>query len=120
MPADPMRLDDLAREAGVASTTVRLYRNRGLLPPPRLEGRTGFYDAAHLARLRLIARLQDDGFSLAGIGRLLETWQQGRSLDDVVGVEQQLDALLHRPGVVLAPEELAGRFPADALTPDLL
>jgi DNA-binding transcriptional MerR regulator len=118
---DPMRLDDLAREAGVATTTVRLYRSKGLLPPPRLVGRTGFYDDTHLARLRLIARLQDEGFSLAGIGRLLETWQQGRSLDDVVGVEQQLDALLHhRRGVVLSPEELLDRFPDGALTPDLV
>ena len=51
------RLDELARAAGVASTTVRLYRSRGLLPPPRLEGRTGWYDDAHLSRLCLIARL---------------------------------------------------------------
>ena len=35
------RLDELARRAGVASTTVRLYRSKGLLARPRLEGRTG-------------------------------------------------------------------------------
>src|SRR5688500_9546618 len=66
-----MRLDDLAAAAGVATTTVRLYRQRGLLPPPRLVGRTGWFGPHHLARLRLIARLQGDGFSLAGIGKLL-------------------------------------------------
>lgn len=114
------RLDDLAREAGVASTTVRLYRTKGLLPPPRLEGRTGWYDDAHLARLRLIARLQEQGHSLAGIGRLLETWHDGRSLDDLVGVEEQLDALLHRRAVTLGIEELAARFPPGALTPELV
>lgn len=116
-----MRLDDLARKAGVASTTVRLYQQKGLLPKPRLVGRTGFYDDHHLARLRLIARLQQEGFSLAGIRRLLDTWEAGRSLDDVVGVEQQLDALLRRPaGVVLSAEELLGRFPADSLSPALV
>jgi DNA-binding transcriptional MerR regulator len=113
-------VDDLAREAGVASTTVRLYRTKGLLPPPRMEGRTGWYDESHLARLRLIARLQGEGHSLAGISRLLDTWQQGRGLDAVVGVEEQLDALLHRRAAVLSPSELADRFPTGALTAELV
>ena len=67
-----LRIDDLAREAGVASTTVRLYRTKGLLAPPRMEGRTGWYDDSHLARLRLIARLQDEGHSLAGISQIVK------------------------------------------------
>src|SRR3569832_234580 len=92
--AKEFRLDELARRAKVASTTVRLYRAKGLLPPPRLEGRTGWYSEAHLNRLRLIARLQDEGHSLAGIGDLLDLWEQGRSLDAVVGVEAELDALI--------------------------
>lgn len=116
-----MRLDDLAREAGVASTTVRLYQNKGLLPPPRLVGRTGYYDEHHLARLRLIHRLQEDGFSLSGIARVLETWQSGGGLDELIGAEVQLDALLHgRNEVVLSAEELLDRFPTDALTPELV
>ena len=119
--ADEMRLDDLAAAAEVATTTVRLYRQRGLLPPPRLQGRTGWYSASHLARLRLIARLQDEGFSLAGIGRLLESWEQGRDLTDLVGVEAQLDQLLgRRAAVVLSPMELAERFPVATLTPELV
>jgi DNA-binding transcriptional MerR regulator len=120
MVSQEYRIDDLAREAGVASTTVRLYRTKGLLPPPRMEGRTGWFDESHLARLRLIGRLQDEGHSLAGISKLLATWEQGRGLDAVVGVEEQLDALLHRRAAVLSPEELAGRFPDGALTPALV
>ena len=113
------RLDDLARKADVASTTVRLYRQKGLLAPPRLVGRTGWYDDAHLSRLRLIARLQDQGYSLAGIGDLLAKWEQGRSLDSVVGVEGELDALLGSAhAVVLEPAELMARFPS--LTPELV
>jgi DNA-binding transcriptional MerR regulator len=120
-PEDGMRLDDLAREAGVATTTVRLYQNRGLLPGPRLVGRTGYYDQRHLTRLRLIARLQEQGFSLAGIARLLATWETGRDLGDLVGLEEQLDMLLHRTrAVVIDASELAARMPADALTPELL
>lgn len=115
------RIDDLAREAGVATTTVRLYQNRGLLPAPRLEGRTGWYGPSHLARLRLIGRLQDDGFSLAGIARLLEEWEQGRTLDSIVGVEEQLDVLLgERHAVVLDAADLIERFPDGSMTPDLV
>jgi DNA-binding transcriptional MerR regulator len=116
-----MRLDTLAAAAGLATTTVRLYQQRGLLPGPRLVGRTGWYGPAHLGRLRLIARLQDQGFSLAGIGRLLESWGQGRDLTDLVDVDAQIDALLPpRSAVVLDPAELAARFPPGALTPDLV
>jgi len=101
------RIDELARKAKVASTTVRLYRSKGLLAPPRLEGRTGWYDEAHLSRLRLIARLQADGYSLAGIGDLLRQWEEGRSLDAVIGV-------------VLDVAEVLERFPAGAMTPELM
>jgi DNA-binding transcriptional MerR regulator len=115
------RLDDLARQAGVASTTVRLYQNRGLLAPPRLEGRTGWYDDSHLSRLRLIARLQGEGYSLAGISNLLEQWEQGRSLDAVVGVEAELDALVGDVHAIeLDPVELLGRFPDGAMTPEIM
>jgi len=116
-----MRLDELARQAGVATTTVRLYQNRGLLTGPRLVGRTGYYDQSHLARLALIGRLQDQGFSLAGIGRVLETWEEGRDLADLVGVEQQLDVLLNqRHDVVLDAPDLLAQFPPGSLTPELI
>jgi DNA-binding transcriptional MerR regulator len=122
MDADhEMRLDDLAAAANVATTTVRLYRQRGLLPAPRLVGRTGWYGPAHLSRLRLIARLQEQGFSLAGIGKLLDSWERGQDLTDLVGVEAQLDELLaRRAPVTLDAAELAERIPAAAVSPDLV
>ena len=95
--------------------------DRGLLPPPHLDGRTGWYDESHLSRLRLIARLQQQGHSLAGIGDLIDQWEHGRDLDAVIGVEAGLDALLGDPhAVTLSAEELAGRFPPGALTPDVM
>jgi DNA-binding transcriptional MerR regulator len=118
---DGMRLDELARRAGVATTTIRLYQQRGLLPGPRIAGRTGYYDDRHLARLALIGRLQEQGFSLAGIARVLETWEAGRDLSDLVGVEEELRALLdRRREVVLDAAALAARFPAETLTPDVV
>jgi DNA-binding transcriptional MerR regulator len=118
---DEMRLDDLARAAGVASTTVRLYQAKGLLAPPRLQGRTGWYDDSHLRRLRLIARLQDDGFSLAGISSLLDAWESGGGIDALVGVETQLDEMLGEPHAdVVTVTDLLDRFPEGSMTPDLV
>lgn len=113
-----MRVDDLARAAGVATTTIRLYQSKGLLPPPRLVGRTGYYGAAHFERLTAIARLQDEGFSLAGIGALIERWERGGDLDELLGAGGRLDHFLGtRESTVLTAEELLARFPADSLDP---
>jgi DNA-binding transcriptional MerR regulator len=51
---------------------VRAHAARGLLPPPHIQGRTGFYGTEHLARLELITHLQSEGFSLAAIERLVD------------------------------------------------
>ena len=116
-----MRLDDFARAVGVPTTTVRLYQAKGLLPGPRLVGRTGYYDESHLTRLRLITRLQDEGFSLAAVRRLLDEWEQGRDLDALLGVEREVGSLLGGPRpVVVDPGELLQRFPEGAVTPELL
>jgi len=115
------RLDEIARQAEVASTTVRLYQSKGLLAPPRLEGRTGWYDDSHLSRLRLISRLQHEGHSLAGIADLIEQWENGRSLDAVIGIEAELDSLLGEAhAIVLDPGDLLARFPEGSMTPELL
>ena len=116
-----MRVDDLARAAGVATTTIRLYQSKGLLPPPRLVGRTGYYGDAHLTRLEVIARLQDEGFSLAGIASLLERWERGEELADVVGAEEQLGGVFgHRQAITLTAEELLERFPPGAMQPEFI
>jgi DNA-binding transcriptional MerR regulator len=121
MTVTEYRLDELARLAGVASTTVRLYQARGLLAPPRLVGRTGWYDDAHLARLRLIANLQADGHSLAGIADLLAQWERGRSLEAVIGVEAELGSLLADVHAVeLEPSDVWARFPEGSMTPELM
>jgi DNA-binding transcriptional MerR regulator len=118
---EEMRVDDLARAAGVATTTIRLYQSKGLLAPPRLVGRTGWYDQRHLSRLRVIARLQDQGFSLAAIGALLERWERGEGLAGLVGAEGQIGNLLgHRRAEVLTAEELLEWLPVEALDVELI
>src|SRR3712207_7788409 len=61
---------------------IRAHQSRGLLPPPEVRGRTGFYGPEHVARIELIKELQADGFNLESIRRLLES--AGGSTDEVL------------------------------------
>lgn len=69
---DRMTIDELARRAGMTVRNVREHQSRGLLEPPTVEGRRGYYGARHLARLRLIRDLQSEGLNLQAIAWLLE------------------------------------------------
>ncbi len=66
-----MTIDDLAATTGVSSRSIRYYQTRGLLPPPKVKGRRGFYDQRHVERLQLIAELSEEGLNLQAIGWLL-------------------------------------------------
>lgn len=112
-------IEDLAHESGVPVSTVRMYQARGLLPAPSKRGRVGFYGPGHLARMRLIGRLQEEGFSLASIKHLADAWEDGRGLSDVLGLEAQVADWDRRP-VQLQPDELASMFDGAELTPDLV
>jgi DNA-binding transcriptional MerR regulator len=68
---EPFRVEQLAAAAGVGVGTVRFYQARDLLDPPRRRGRVALYDEAHLARLHRIRSLQQQGFTLAQIRRVL-------------------------------------------------
>lgn len=65
-------LADLARLADVTPRTVRYYVAQGLLPSPDAAGPATRYSEGHLARLRLIRRLQRDHLPLAEIRERLE------------------------------------------------
>lgn len=71
MVTEELTIDELARRAGMTVRNIRAHQSRGLLPPPQIRGRTGFYGPEHVARLQLIAEMQADGFNLAAIKRLL-------------------------------------------------
>jgi DNA-binding transcriptional MerR regulator len=66
------RVDELARLSGVSVDTVRFYQGRGLIEPPERDGRVAWYSDDHLARLRHIRELKDQGFNLGSIRRLLD------------------------------------------------
>jgi DNA-binding transcriptional MerR regulator len=69
--ASRLTIGELAEAAGMTVRNVRNHAARGLLPPPVLVGRTGYYGEAHLERLKLIRAMQAAGFNLEAIGCLL-------------------------------------------------
>lgn len=81
-----LTISDLAEQAGLTVRTLRDYNERGLLPPPKMKGRTGFYGEEHLNRVRIVERLLERGITLNGVRGLLEAWDRGEDLADVLGV----------------------------------
>ncbi len=66
-----LTVDELAAETGMTVRNVRAYSSRGLLPPPRLEGRTGYYGPDHVARLTLVREMLDQGYTLTAAEKLI-------------------------------------------------
>jgi DNA-binding transcriptional MerR regulator len=69
--ATRLTIGELAAAAGMTVRNIRNHQSRGLLPPPVLEARTGYYGETHVERLRLIREMQAEGFNLEAIRRLL-------------------------------------------------
>src|SRR3954464_13523147 len=108
-------MEELARMAGITARTLRFYRERKLIPPPRREGRIAWYDDHHLARLRTIAALLERGHTLTGIAELADALEHGRDVADLVG----LDTPTEEEPVRLTPEELAARFEGEGTAENL-
>ena len=70
-----LTIEQLAAESSMSVRNIRAHQARGLLTPPEVRMRVGYYGPEHVAQLRLIRELQDDGFNLGGIKRLLEDSQ---------------------------------------------
>ncbi len=103
-----LTIEQLAAQSGMSVRNIRAHQARGLLAPPEVRLRVGYYGPEHVAQLRLIRDLQEEGFNLAGIKRLL---------DDAEGTAQRLahfrQALTeaHRePAETLSRTELGRRF----------
>jgi DNA-binding transcriptional MerR regulator len=111
---DECGIDELARRAGTTVRTVRLYQEKGLLPPPERRGRFAAYGPRHLTRLQLVLRLAGRGYSLAAIADLTEAWDAQRGLAHVLGVEDVLAERAHTEEPVrVTLDELLTWFPGD-------
>ncbi|SEG34890.1 DNA-binding transcriptional regulator, MerR family [Actinacidiphila yanglinensis] len=117
------RVEELAEAAGIPVRTLRFYRERRLLPPPRREGRIAWYSEDHLARLRTISALLERGHTLGGIADLIAAWEKGRTLDGVaelLGLEGALATpWSEETPIRLSPQELADYF-GEGISPENL
>jgi DNA-binding transcriptional MerR regulator len=104
-----MTIDELARRTGMTVRNIRAHQSRGLVPPPEVRGRTGYYGDDHVARIELIKELQADGFNLESIRKLLET--AGGSSAEVLDFSRTLRAPFEdeQPEIISA-DELAERW----------
>jgi DNA-binding transcriptional MerR regulator len=83
-----LTIDELAQRTGMTVRNIRAHQSRGLLPPPEVRGRTGYYGQEHVARIELISEMQADGFNLQAIKRLLEG--SNGAVEQVLGFRRAL------------------------------
>lgn len=107
-----LTVEQLAYETGMSVRNIRNHQSRGLLPPPEVRARVGYYGPEHVARLRLIQEMQSEGFKLSAISRLIG--EHGADADRFVGLRQAVTA----PFATEAPEvytraELVEKFGTD-------
>ncbi|MET0455317.1 MAG: MerR family transcriptional regulator [Mycobacterium sp.] len=96
------RLDELATLSGVSARNIRAYRERGLLDPPRREGRLALYDDHHLSQLRTINELLRKGFTSAHIAEFLASTRNGHDLAGILGLQQSIFGERRHGAVVAA------------------
>jgi len=68
-----MTIGELAERTGMTVRNIRAHQTRGLLPPPVVHGRTGYYNEDHVARVELTRELQAEGLNLEAIRRMQES-----------------------------------------------
>jgi DNA-binding transcriptional MerR regulator len=104
-----LTVEQLAAEVGMSVRNIRNHHTRGLLPPPEVRARVGYYNAEHVARLKLILDLQADGFNLAAIERLL-SGSDGLA-ERLLGLRRAVTTPYEPEAAeMITAEELAGRF----------
>jgi DNA-binding transcriptional MerR regulator len=115
-----MTIRELAERTGMTVRNIRAHQTRGLLPPPLVRGRTGYYNDEHVARVALTREMQADGLNLEAIRRVLESGDGAAT--EIFDFTRALRAPFEdeAPEIVEA-EELAGVWgTGSALDPDLM
>jgi DNA-binding transcriptional MerR regulator len=113
-----LMIDELARRVGMTVRNVRAHQSRGLLPPPEIRGRTGYYGAEHIGRLELIKDLQAEGYSLEVIKRILDR-SPGTTAAEVLNFTRAVtEPFSDEQPELVQQVEMAERW-GDQLTPKL-
>lgn len=110
-----LTIEQLAARTGMTVRNIRSHVTRGLLPPPHLKGRTGYYGSEHVARLQLVTGLQQQGFNLAAIHKLVGGPSAPSADETVAFYRTALGPWLTESPEIWTEPELAGQF---GLQPD--
>ena len=106
-----LTIEQLAGRTGMSVRNIRNHQSRGLLPPPEVRARVGYYSEEHVTRLRLIQELQAQGLKLTAIQRLIG--EHGPSAEQFIGLRRAVIAPFETESPeVLSVTELLERFGA--------
>jgi DNA-binding transcriptional MerR regulator len=119
VPDGKMTIGELARRTGMTIRNIRAHQTRGLLPPPEVYGRTGYYDESHVARVELTREMQSEGLNLEAIRRVLES--TGGSSQEIVDFARAVRAPFEdETPEIFDAEELAASWRVDRVDPKLV
>jgi DNA-binding transcriptional MerR regulator len=113
-----MTIGELARRTGMTVRNIRAHQTRGLLPPPEVQGRTGFYNQEHVARIELTREMQAEGLNLEAIRRVLD---HTGSSQEIVDFARAIRAPFEdETPEIFDAAELAASWGVDRIDPKLL
>jgi DNA-binding transcriptional MerR regulator len=118
--AGEMTIRQLAERTGMTVRNIRAHQTRGLLPPPIVRGRTGYYNDEHVARIELTREMQADGLNLEAIRRVFET-SDGEAVAEIFDFTRALRMPFDdETPEIYEPAELAATWGAKEVDPDLI
>jgi DNA-binding transcriptional MerR regulator len=118
-PEGKMTIGELARRTGMTVRNIRAHQTRGLLPPPEVQGRTGYYGDEHIARIELTREMQGEGLNLEAIRRVLES-TEGSSAEIVDFARAVRAPFEDETPEIFEASELAEIWEAKELDPKLV
>jgi DNA-binding transcriptional MerR regulator len=119
VPDGKLTIGELARRTGMTVRNIRAHQTRGLLPPPEVHGRTGYYNEDHVARIELTREMQAEGLNLEAIRRVLES-TDGSSVEIVDFARAVRAPFEDETPEIFAVAELAELWGAEEIDPKLV
>jgi DNA-binding transcriptional MerR regulator len=114
-----MTIGELARRTGMTIRNIRAHQTRGILPPPEVHGRTGYYTEDHVARIELTREMQAEGLNLEAIRRVLES-SEGSSREIIDFARAVRAPFEDETPEIFEERELAGAWGAEKFDPKLI
>lgn len=118
-PDGKMTIGELARRTGMTIRNIRAHQTRGILPPPEVHGRTGYYNEDHVARIELTREMQAEGLNLEAIRRVLES-SEGSSREMIDFARAVRAPFEDETPEIFEEGELARAWGATELDPELI